>query len=275
MLITGGHGFIGTNLCTKLASEGKNFRVLDIAMARHPWSYDALYADVTACLPPVSGRTIVHLAAETNVRRSLAHPRRVLVRNGVGLLNCLDLIRSENFQQLIFTSSASSHLASSPYLASKRAGEAYCDAYRTSYGIDVKVLKLSSVYGPYSMHKNSVIHSFIKQCMNGGMLTIFGDGSQKRDFIFVDDVVSAIIEQRDGYVCTGRLTEVKYIANMVTSMSKELLGHRPRIVYENFIEGEVKVPDVVCGIDKIEDIETGIYKTFQWFVRNYATQQLV
>lgn len=275
-LITGGHGFIGTNLCIKLSTNNKPFRVLDLKSAKYPWSLDALYADVTHPIPYVFGHVIVHLAAETNVRYSLAHPRRVVTRNVLGLMNCLDLLRAESFKHLVFTSSASSEQSKNPYLASKLACESLCKAYRETYGIDVVVLKFSSVYGPHSTHKNSVIHAFIKRCINGEPIVIFGDGSQKRDFIFVDDVVDAIIQRKDGFITTGRLTSIKYIATMISSMSKELIGYKPTIVYEGFIDGEVReASDVKSDMTKTVDIETGIYNTFQWYKRNYESQRLV
>lgn len=274
-LITGGHGFIGTNLCVKLSSSNKQFRVLDSATARYPWSLDALYADITSPLPPIYGHTIVHLAAETNVRRSIAHPRRVVTRNCLGLLNCLDLLRSESFKHLVFTSSANSNLASSPYLSSKSACEAHCNAYKTTYGIDICILKLSSVYGPHSIHKSSVIHSFIKRCINHEPLVIYGDGSQTRDFVHVDDVVEAIIARKGGYIATGRLTSVQELALRISDISQQLIDFKPRIVYEQFIEGEVRASESKSDLTNHIHLETGLYETFKWYTENYESQRLV
>jgi UDP-glucose 4-epimerase len=252
------------------------FRVLDITPARYPWSLDALYTDVTLPLYYISGHMLVHLASETNVRYSIAHPRRSISRNCLGMLNCLDQLRSENFKHLIFTSSASSDLSESPYLASKRACEALCQAYKSSYGVNIKILKLSSVYGPHSIKKNSVIPSFIKRCINREPIVIYGDGSQVRDFINVKDVVKSITHQKEGFITTGKLTTISRIAEIISSVSNELIDFTPEIRYEQFINGEVRRPlEVKSDLSTFVDIESGIYETFQWFKRNYASQQMV
>src|SRR6056297_3344002 len=86
--------------------------------------------------------------------------------------------------------------AASPYGAGKLAGEGYCSADFQSYGLSAVVLQFGNVYGPGSTHKNSVVAKFIKQAGGGGALEIYGDGSQTRDFIYIDDLVKAIILSR-------------------------------------------------------------------------------
>jgi UDP-glucose 4-epimerase len=80
----------------------------------------------------------------------------------------------------------------SPYGASKLAGEGYCSAYFRTYGVETVALHFGNVYGPGSDHKNSVIAKFIRQAMGGETLEIYGDGNQTRDFIYIDDLMSAI-----------------------------------------------------------------------------------
>ena len=80
----------------------------------------------------------------------------------------------------------------SPYGASKLAGEGYCSAYFRTYGIETIALRFGNIYGPGSMHKNSVVAKFIKQSLNGETLEIYGDGKQTRDFIYIDDLIQAI-----------------------------------------------------------------------------------
>jgi len=274
-VITGGHGFIGTNLCLSLSKVNREFRVIDINSARYPWSLDALYADITYPLPIIKGNILIHLAAETNIRCSIAHPRQTFTKNCLGLINCLDLLRSERFKHLIFTSSASSELSKSPYLASKLACEALCNAYREAYGLDIKVLKLSSVYGPYSIHKSSVIHAFIKNCINKEPMIIYGDGSQHRDFIYVADVVDAILRGKEGYIASGELTSIESLAEIISRMSESILNYKPTIIHGSAIDGEVKSAEAKTDIITSIDLEEGIYSTFQWYRKNYASQQLV
>lgn len=264
--ITGGNGFIGRNLCNRLALEGATYRVADL-------NGDADYCiDVTTRLPLIQGDTIVHLAAETNVRKSIEFPSQTLTRNSAGLLNCIDLLQRGLFKRLIFASSASSMLSTSPYLASKLAGEAICRAYSESFGLNIKVVKLSSVYGPFSAHKESVIASFIKRAINGQHLLIYGTGKQSRDFIYVDDVVDAIYEGKSGFVTSGKLISIKAIAEKIISISTVLTNHEPRIVYENAIQGEVITPEPYSDIFVKADLDRSLVSTFKWFKENYASK---
>ena len=80
----------------------------------------------------------------------------------------------------------------SPYGASKLAGEGYCSAYYRTYGLETVALRFGNVYGPGSTHKGSVVAKFIRQALAGETLEIYGDGTQTRDFIYVDDLIKAI-----------------------------------------------------------------------------------
>lgn len=266
--ITGGKGFIGRNLCNRLDKDGVNYKVADIV------GNPDYCIDVCNRLPILRGDTIVHLASETNVRKSIEFPRYTLEKNSAGLLNCIDLLQRGLFKRLIFVSSASSAMASSPYLASKLTCEAICNAYVKSFGLDIKVLKLSSVYGPYSSHKESIVASFIKKSINGEPLVIFGNGEQSRDFIFVDDVVDAIVEGKSGHITSGKLTSIKTLTNKIRSISSVLLGHEPRIVYENAIKGEVVTPKIRTDIIVKADFDRSLVSTFKWFKENYVSKQL-
>ena len=81
----------------------------------------------------------------------------------------------------------------SPYGPSKLAGEAYCSAFAGSYGVPATVLRFSNVYGPFSYHKGSVVAAFCKQAMAGQPLVVYGDGTQTRDFVFVEDLARAVV----------------------------------------------------------------------------------
>lgn len=148
---------------------------------------------------------LVHLAANTGVGPSVVEPRRDCVTNVIGTLNYLESARRHNVGRFILASSGAPvgeadppiheevvpHPVS-PYGASKLAGEAYCSAYFRTYGLETTALRFSNVYGPGSRHKNSVVARFIKRALAGEALEIFGDGTQTRDFIYVDDLVAAV-----------------------------------------------------------------------------------
>ena len=265
--ITGGNGFIGTNLVNFLRKKGKSLEVIDLKPYNH-----SITLDVCQSFPCFQYDTIVHLASETNVRLSIDSPLYCIKRNLNGLLECLTHLRNRYSNKLIFTSSVSSTESRSPYLASKSACESICKAYKDSYGLDILILRLSNVYGPHSMSKDSVIARFIKNCLDKVPLTIYGDGFQSRDFIHVDDVVDCIYREVDGFISTGRLTSIKSIANMISEISFDLTGYRPTIIYENRLNGEVTTPVPRTDICPSISINEGLVTTFEWFVRNYGTK---
>ena len=149
---------------------------------------------------------IVHLAANTGVGPSVENPRMDCITNVIGTFNYLDAARQNGVKRFVFASSGAPigecvppiheemvpHPVS-PYGASKLAGEGYCSAYYRTYGLETVALRFGNVYGPGSGHKNSVIAKFIKQVMNGETLEVYGDGKQTRDFIYIDDLISAVM----------------------------------------------------------------------------------
>ncbi len=266
-LITGGRGFIGRNLTNTLDMLGKSYKVVDLDVLGYP---NDKCSDVTISIPPIQAETLVHLASETNVRKSIKSPRATIERNCIGLLNCLDLLKNDIVGRVVFTSSASSMLSLSPYLASKAACEHICKAYKECYNLDIRVLRLSNVYGPCSEAKDSVIPTFIKNVIKYENLTIYGKGEQRRDFIYVFDVVNAIISGRSGYISTGTLISVSKLAWMIQEISGKVLNRSPHINYEGEIKGEVGSPEFSKTSIKVKvDLEDGLLRTFKWFVRRY------
>lgn len=149
---------------------------------------------------------IVHLAANTGVAPSVADPLRDCTINVVGTLNSLEAARHEGVGRFVFASSSApfgdveppihegrAPKPASPYGASKLAGEGYCSAYWSSFGVETVALRFGNVYGPGSDHKSSVVATFIRRALAGQPLEIHGDGGQTRDFVFVDDLVEAIL----------------------------------------------------------------------------------
>jgi UDP-glucose 4-epimerase len=148
---------------------------------------------------------IVHLAANTGVGPSVENPRLDCMANVIGTFNYLEAARINNVPKFVFASSGAStgdveppiheelppHPVS-PYGASKLAGEGYCSAYYKTFNIQTVMLRFGNVYGPGSVHKNSIVAKFIRQALNKQTLEIFGDGKQTRDFIYIDDLTNAI-----------------------------------------------------------------------------------
>lgn len=203
---------------------------------------------------------IVHLAANTGVGPSVEDPRADCMANVIGTFNYLDAARINKIPRFIFASSGAPageveppiheelppHPVS-PYGASKLAGEGYCSAYSKSFGIDTVMLRFGNVYGPGSLHKSSVVAKFIRQAINGETLEIYGDGGQTRDFIYIDDLINALVlaattENIGGetfQIASNKETTVGEITDKLVKIMKEC-----GVQNINVINGETRVGDV-------------------------------
>lgn len=285
-LITGGCGFLGTNLIRTLLNEGgHSIRVVDnLSVGSRDdlgsvcsfeevtppagWSSDGKVQlivgnimDDQLAVQAVSGAdVIVHFAANTGVGPSVENPRMDCLNNVVGTFNYLEAARACNVKRFIFASSGAPvgeceppiheekvpHPVS-PYGASKLAGEAYCSAYFRTFGIETVALRFGNVYGPGSGNKNSVVAKFIKQALNGETLEIYGDGLQTRDFIYVEDLVRAV---RLAVIKPNVGGEIFQIATNAETNLRELLDCMLSI----FNEQDIAVPEVRYSTPRIGDV---------------------
>ena len=221
-LVTGGAGFIGAHLSSYLCRNGWSVVVLDNLsegresnLAYVGAKVDLLTLDVTE--PKAFGElaerpidTVFHLAAQASVPKSVEQPELDFRTNVVGTLNVLEFVRRRKIRKLVLPSTVSVYApdspmplketapirASSPYGAAKAAAENYCFAYASSYGLDTTVLRLFNVYGP--LMSKYVIHDVVRKLQaNPKHLKLFGDGSQIRDYLYVDDAVRAFVLAAD------------------------------------------------------------------------------
>ncbi len=217
--------------------------------------------------------------------------------NVIGTFNMLEAARAQGVRKFIFASSGApvgevnppihEELAShpiSPYGASKLAGEGYCSAYHNTFGIETTALRFGNVYGPRSNHKSSVIAKFIRQALKGETLEIYGDGNQTRDFIYIDDLIEAIMlanakENIGGEVfqiATNsettvneiadqllRIMEAKGYGNMLVSHVESRLGD----VLRNF--SNTSKADKMLGWKVFTDLTQGLEDTVDWFLDKY------
>jgi UDP-glucose 4-epimerase len=229
-VITGGCGFIGTSLIKTLINESNhNIRVLDnlTTGTRGDLLKVCSYSEVSvesvgefsgielivgdildedlAIKVTKNADVIIHLAANTGVGPSVENPRADFMANVIGTFNYLEASRINNVSRFVFASSGAPageveppiheelppHPVS-PYGASKLAGEGYCSAYFKTFNIQTVMLRFGNVYGPGSLHKSSIVAKFIRQALNKETLEIYGDGTQTRDFIYIDDLINAL-----------------------------------------------------------------------------------
>ena len=218
-VVTGGAGFIGSNLVHALLQAGHRVRVLDDLSTGRPVNLDDIAGDIElihgdirdrdAVARAVTGAQLVfHEAAIPSVARSVADPITSNEVNVTGTLNVLVAARDSNVERVVYASSAAVYgnadslplhesmptRPASPYGASKLAGERYLEAFTRTWGLPTIALRYLNVFGPRQNPGSdyaAAIPRFISCTLTGKAPTVFGDGEQARDFVFVDDVVRA------------------------------------------------------------------------------------
>jgi len=268
VLVTGGCGFIGTNLVRYLAERGCQLKVLDnlstgirenLAPSLRGTLITGDIRDRDVVAQAVQGvEAVVHLAARTSVVESLENPGEVWDINVGGTLNMLEACRQNGVSRFVLASSNAvvgeqpppineQQLPQplSPYGASKMAGEALCSSYYHSFGLNTFPLRFANCYGPYSEHKTSIIPKLIKWADAGNPITVYGDGSQTRDFIHAGDIAQAIYlaltVDMDSYghvfqIATGIETSI----NQLVALIQEVAGRKLQVIYEAERKGEIK-----------------------------------
>ena len=300
ILITGGLGFIGTNLILRLRQRGEyNLTVLDN------------YSNTSTVLDAAGGMTIikgdigdkdlvsaavkgkdavVHLAAHTRVIDSIQQPLKNFSDNVIGTLNVLEAMRSHGVKRIINASTGGAILGEvpppvhegiapspmAPYGASKLAAEGYCSAYAHSYGLSYMNLRFSNIYGKYSLNKSSVVAAFMKDIMNKGAVTVYGDGTQTRDYLYVDDLADGIIEAMHAdengtfQLGSGKPTSINELLGILWEVSPVEFT----CAYEDFRVGEIR--HTYCDITKAREcfgynpstsLTSGIRLTWDWYNR--------
>ena len=300
VLITGGAGFIGANLARRLVVAGDRVRILDDLSIGQRAYLDGVPHELA--FAPLANRdavrravrdvdAVVHLAARAGIPDSVADPLGTFEVNVAGLLGVLDAARLAGARRFVFASSnaaAGEHeppaderdlpRPTSPYGASKLAGEAYCQAYAATYGLAACTLRFSNAYGRFSLHKKSVVAAWLRSALCGGSIVIHGDGEQTRDFVFVEDLAAAVSAALDApedriagevfQVGTGVETTVNELAAAVeTAVGRSLeirrLPARPGDIRRN-----------VSRVDKAGErldyraavpLPEGIARTAAWF----------
>ena len=251
-VVTGGAGFIGSNLVSMLLERGDTVVVIDNESANtHDevyWNSNAINikGDITdfkllknAC---TDADCIYHLASDISIQYSIENPTKTYTNNLIGTLNVLEVARVLGIKKVVFSSTAAIYGSTSepcvetdrpdplnPYSVSKLAGENLMKMYNDLYGIETVSLRYFNVYGPRQAYKGQyapVIGIFQKQKNEGKPLTIVGDGGQSRDFVHVADVAAANIFVSEtntiGVFNVG--TGVEYTINQIADLTNNSAG---------------------------------------------------
>jgi UDP-glucose 4-epimerase len=270
-LVTGGAGFIGSHLVDALLAAGERVRVFDDLSSGnvsnlHEKSVEFLRGSIT---DPVKVRAAVegchvvyHLAAVASVVKSVETPSLSHEVCGTGTLNVLDAARQLGVRRVVYAASASAYgdqpgdvryeddplIPLSPYAAAKLAGEHYCTAFTAVYGLETVRLRFFNVFGPRQDAKSpysGVIAIFSDAMKAGKTPTIFGDGLQARDFIYVADVVQALRLAADVKQASGRVYNIGCgkqvtILDLVRDLN-DLLGKNVVPVHQPARAGDVRI----------------------------------
>jgi len=221
-LVTGGAGFIGSHIVHNLVGTGEQVKVLDNLSTGKKKNLSAVDSrieliegdtrDASLCAKVMAGVDyVIHLAALHEVPRSVEHPLETHEVNVTGILNVLLAARDAGVKRLVYASSSAVYgnspilprsegmipsPISSPYAASKLAGEIYCQLFSNLYGLETVSLRYFNVYGPRQDSASDyagVIPKFVSALLSDSAPTIYGDGEQSRDFLYVADCVAATL----------------------------------------------------------------------------------
>lgn len=307
ILVTGGAGFIGSHLVDALLGRGESVTVLDDFSTG---SLDNLkdaeasgrmrllrgsILDPAAVAGAMAGCHLVfHLAVQC-VRRSLGHPLESHNVNATGTLNVLEAARSQGVRRFLYCSSSEVYGNSSDgllsedstpcrpvtvYGAAKLAGELYTEAYRQTYGLQTMIVRPFNAYGPRAPERGTraeVIPRFLIRALNGLPPTIFGDGSNGRDFTYVTEVAQGLLlaglaEHLTGTtvnIAFGRMVTVREVADVVlratgrNDLSAALHGERPGDVHR--LHADHRRALELLGYQPHIRFEDGVDRYVAWF----------
>lgn len=311
VLVTGAAGFIASKVSQLLLDEGvqvigidnlNNYYDTNLKLHRldelnqldgftfHNLDIEKL-AELDALFAESKPEAVVNLAARAGVRYSIENPHIYVTTNVHGSLNLLECMRKHDVNQYILASSSSLYAGEkmpfvetlavnepiSPYAATKKAAEMMAYSYHSLFGINTAILRYFTVYGPAGRPDMSYFR-FIKQIIEGESIEIYGDGSQARDFTYIDDIAAGTIKALGvkGYeiINLGGGNNPTDLKTMI-SIIEENLGLKADIKYQPFHKSDMKF--TYADISKAEQllawkpqigIEQGLKNTVDWFKNN-------
>lgn len=305
VLVTGGAGFIGSNLADELIRQGAKVRLIDNFVTGYRENLDEISGDFDfvegdlneddALKRAIDGAEVVfHQAALPSVPRSVDDPRETHQACVNGTFNLLVKAKDSGVRRLVYAASSSAYGDQavlpkvetmspeplSPYAAAKLTGEYYCRVFSKVYGLETLSLRYFNVFGPRqdpSSTYSGVISRFIDALMKGGTPVIYGDGEQTRDFTFVTNVVAANLRAAETSAGIGDVMNVangeKVSLNQLLETLKTITG-KTEVVASYLPErtGDVKHSQADntrsvewLNYEKLVGLEEGLRQTIEWW----------
>lgn len=303
-LVTGGGGFIGSHLVDHLLAAGHRVRVLDNFATGHRVNLAHVSADIEliegdlrsseTVRQAVAGcEVILHQGALPSVPRSIADPLTSNAVNVEGTLNVLQTARAAGVRRVVIASSSSIYGDTptlpkletmplnprSPYATSKMAAETYTRLFAEIYGLETVALRYFNVFGPRqdpTSQYSGVIAKFMTMALQGTPYTVNGDGSQSRDFTFVENAVQANLKAATAPDVSGQIINVacgeRTSLRQIIAILNDLVGRDIPAIYGDTRAGDVEhsLADIekaraLLGYQPQIDVRTGLARTLEWY----------
>jgi len=306
-LVTGGAGFIGSNTVDELVRRGHGVVVLDDLSTGKAENLAPVKSKIEFARESITNLDkvrdacrgvdcVIHLAAQVSVPRSIQDPIETNLINVNGTLNVLVAARDAHVKRVVFASSCAvygktavlpidenvSLAPISPYGISKQIGEAYGHVFQQLYGVEFVALRYFNVFGPRQdpgSAYSGVLSLFSAAVLNGTQPVVYGDGLQSRDFVFVGNVVQAILLAAEEKKAAGHAFNIgtgnRYTLNQTLSLLEKITGRPAKAKYAESREGDIRDSQAnialaknLLGYDPHIGFEEGLKQTWDWFAGN-------
>jgi nucleoside-diphosphate-sugar epimerase len=307
-LVTGGAGFIGSNLVDELVRRGNEVVVLDDLSAGKEANLAGVRAkidlrvgtitDVATVQAACKGVDyVLHLAACTSVPRSVKDPLETNHVNIDGTLNVLVAARDAKIRRIVFAASSAAYGETptlpkietmqpepiSPYGVTKYVGELYAQAFGRTYGLENVSIRFFNVFGPRqdpTSQYSGVLSRFMLAVIKGQSPVVYGDGEQSRDFTYIDNIVDETLRACEAKEASGKVfnggTGTRITLNQVLKMLEEIVGEKIQAKYDLPRTGDIRDSQAdislarkVLGYEPRVHFEVGLRRTWEWYKINF------
>lgn len=309
-LVTGGAGFIGSNTVDELIRRGHDVVVLDDLSTGKTANLSQVSSKITLIEASVTdpdavrhachgADCVIHLAAQTSVPRSVKDPLETNLINVTGTLNVLIGASEAKVKRVVFASSCAVYGQTSifpiredveiapvsPYGASKQIGEIYGRVFQELHGIEFVALRYFNVFGPRQdpgSPYSGVLSIFNAALLSGAQPTVYGDGEQSRDFVYVGNVVEANLLAAEATGAAGQIinigTGVRSTLNQTLALLEKITGRLAKAKYAPARDGDIRDSQADIGFAREAlgyhpriGFEKGLKKTWEWFSASQRT----